>query len=91
MLRGEARSTAPFHVFGKLAHGFPRDDAPFAAGKRSFRVVNRGKDFRALALTLFPKRKRLPHGIFLAAKPSALNSLTHKRFLVRGKLDFDTP
>ena len=91
LLCGKTGASAPLHVFRKLAHGFLGDDAPVATGKRSFRLIDCGKRFRASALTLFPQRKGFPHRVFLAQKPSALDSLANKRFLVGSELYFHTP
>jgi hypothetical protein len=85
---GKADTSAPFHVIGKLAHGFLRDDASFAPGKRSFRFIDRGKRFRACALTLFPQGKGFLHRVFFAQQPSALDSLADKRSLAGSVLYF---
>lgn len=73
---------------GEIAHGLLRDDAAFAPGKRRFGLIDCDENFRAGPLAFFPQSERFLHRIFLAVKSSAFNSLTDKRFLVRGELHF---
>ena len=91
MLGGKAGTTAPLHLLGQLAHGFLSKAAPFAAGKRSFLLVHRCKDFRAGALALLSQQKRLLHRVFLALKTPALNRLADKRSLIGRELHVHTP
>jgi hypothetical protein len=87
---GKAGTSAPFHFLGKLAHGLLRDDASFATGKGSFRLINGSKDFRTATLSLLPQGKGFLHCVFLAPKPPAIDSLADKRFLVGTELYFHT-
>jgi hypothetical protein len=80
--------SALLNFSGEIAHGLLRDDAAFASGKGRFGHIDCDENFRAGPLAFFPQGKRFLHRIFLAVKPSALNSLTDKRFLVRGELHF---
>ena len=45
MLGGKAGTSAPLHLFGKIAHGFLGYAAPFATVKRGFCLIDGGKDF----------------------------------------------
>jgi hypothetical protein len=45
------------HFGGQLPHGFPRDDAAFAAGKGRAGPIQRGQKFQAAAFAFFPQRK----------------------------------
>lgn len=80
LLGGKADASARLHALGKFTHGFARDDAGIAPGKRSFSLIDSGKNFRPAALALFPQRKCFPDGVFLAPKASTFNSLADKRF-----------
>jgi hypothetical protein len=73
---------ALLHFCGKIAHGLLRDDAAFTPGKGGFRLINGSKNSRAGALAFFPQGKGFLDRIFLALKPSALNSLSDERLLV---------
>jgi hypothetical protein len=55
LLNGKPEAPALLHLFGKLTHRFPRDDTPFPTGKRGFRLIHRGQDFRAQALAFIRK------------------------------------
>jgi hypothetical protein len=59
LLGSEAGASPTLHFLGQLTHGFLRDDTPLPSGKRGFRLVDRGKNFRAGALALFPEGQRL--------------------------------
>ena len=83
MLGGKTGAPASLHICGKLVHRFLCDNASFATGKRSFRPINCGKDFRASALTLLPQGKAFLYRVFLAQKTSALYSLADERSLVQ--------
>jgi hypothetical protein len=80
--------SALLHFSGKVAHGLLRDDAAFASGKGGFSRIDSNENFRAGALAFFPQGKGFLYRVFFAVKPSALNSLTDKRLLVRGELYF---
>jgi hypothetical protein len=80
LLGDKTGSSAPLHVFGKLTHGFLRDDATFTTSQRSFRLIDRGKNFRACALV--PQQKGFLHRVFLAQKPSTPDSMADERSLV---------
>jgi hypothetical protein len=82
LLSGEAGASAPLYIFRELAHGFLRDDSPLTIGKRSLGLIDRGQDFRAGTLTLFPQGKGFFYSVFLAQEAPALNCLAHKRLLV---------
>jgi len=64
---GKAGTSAPFHLFGKLTHGFLRDDMSFATRKSGFRFVNRRKDFQPSPLAFFHRDKRFLPPVFLTA------------------------
>jgi hypothetical protein len=91
MFAAKAGSPTLRHLLSKLAHGFLRDRAPFATGKRGFRLIDGGKDFRAAAFPLLPQRKSFLHRVFLASKPPAVNRLPDKSPLVGGELHFHMP
>jgi hypothetical protein len=80
--------SALLHFCGKVAHGLLRDDAAFTPGKGGFRLIDGNENFHAGALAFFPQGKGFLHRIFLAVKPSALNSLADKRLLVWCELHF---
>jgi len=82
------RSSTLSHLLGKLAHGFLRDRAPFATGKRSFRLIDGGQDFRAATFPLLPQRKSFLYRVFLASKPPAVNRLLDNGPLIGGELHF---
>ncbi|HEX7424327.1 MAG TPA: hypothetical protein VF311_10655, partial [Terriglobales bacterium] len=88
---GKAGASTLRHLLGKLAHGLLRDRAPFAAGKRGFRLIDGGQDFRAATFPLLPQRKRFLHRVFLASKPPTVNRLPDKRPLVRSELHVHMP
>ena len=88
LLGGKSATPALLYLLGQLAHGLLRDDAPFAARKRSLRLIDRGKDFRSAALPVLPQGKRFFHRVFLNAEASALNGLADKRLLVWRELHF---
>jgi hypothetical protein len=81
-------SSALLHFCGKVAQGLLPDDAAFASGKGGFSLIDGNANFRAGALTFFPQGEGFLDRIFFAVKPSALNSLTDKRLLVRCELYF---
>ena len=87
----KARRATAFDIVGKLPDfRFRCHRAAFATCQRCFRLIDGHEDFESSSLALFPQRKRLLHRIFLALKPSALNGLADKRFLIGGELDFHT-
>ena len=88
MFGGKAGPSTLCYLLGKLPHGFLRDRAPFATGKRGFRLIDGGQDFRAATLPLLPQRKGFLYRVFLASKPPALNRLPDKGPLVGGELHF---
>ena len=55
MFGGQAGASAPRHLLGKLAHGLLRKRAPFATGKRGFRLIDGSQDFRAGTFALLPQ------------------------------------
>ncbi|MGO9402609.1 MAG: hypothetical protein ACLPVW_03960 [Terriglobales bacterium] len=88
---GKAGSSTLRHLLGKLAHGFLRDRTPFATGKRGFRLIDGGQDFRAPTFPLLPQRESFLYRVFLASKPPAVNRLPDKGPLVGGELHFHLP
>jgi len=88
---GQAASLTLPHLLGKLVHGFLRDRPPFATGKRGFRLIDGGKDFRAAAFPLLPQRKSFLYRVFLASKPPAVNRLLDKGPLIWCELHFHMP
>jgi hypothetical protein len=51
-------------------------ERPSPRASDRFRLIDRGKDFRAPPFPLLSEGKRFLHGVFLALKASALDSLT---------------
>jgi len=69
----QTSASALFHFGGKCPHGFLRDDAAFAAGKRSAGIFESRQKRHAAAFTFFPQCKGFLYGFFLAAEPPAFN------------------
>ena len=63
---------------------------PFAARKRSFRFINRRKNFQTSPLAFFPQGQRFLHRVFLTAKPAHFDCLADERLLVWGQMYFHT-
>jgi len=82
----QARTSALFHLAGKLPHAFLRDDATFATRQGCSGIFERYKKFRSLAFPFFPEGKRFLHRVLFGVEPSAFNGSAGKRFLVGGKL-----
>ena len=53
-------------------------------------MIDRRQNLQSAPLALFPEQHGLLHRVFLTLKPSTLNRLTNKRFLVGGELHFHT-
>ena len=76
----QAGAASLSHFTGKSSHGFLGDYATFAAGKRCAGIVEGRQKRQAPALAVFPQRKRLLHGFFLAAQPSSFDRAAGEGF-----------
>src|SRR5260370_35219903 len=91
LLRRQAGTSASLHFRCKAQHGLLRDDSPFATNKRSVRLIDRGKNFRARTLAFFPQDKTFLNPFFLAFQAAALDCVAHERHRVRRKFHFHRP
>jgi hypothetical protein len=84
----QAGASALPHFGGKLPHGFLRDGAAFATGKRSAGIIEGRQKRDALAFPFLPQRERFLYRLFLAAQPSRFNGAVNECSLILRKLHF---
>ena len=91
LLGSQARHATALNILGKLPRFlWRRHPATLTARKGCFRFIDRYQDFQSPALTLLPQGQCFLYRVFFVVKPSALNGLTDKRFLIGGELHFHT-
>jgi hypothetical protein len=84
----QAGASALSHFGGKLPHGFLRDDAALASGKRSAGIIERRQKRHTSPFAFFPQGKRLLYGFFLALQAPAFDGAPGECFLIGRKLHF---
>lgn len=91
LFSSQAGASAPFHVLGKLAHGFFRNDAPCPSDKRSLSHVHRRQNFHAPALAFFPEGACFLRGFLGTPQTTGSYGLLNERGLVGRRFYFHAP
>jgi hypothetical protein len=91
LFSGKTRSPALAYIFGKLAHGFFRNNPAFASGDRCFRDVHRRQNFGATPLAFFPEGEGFPRRFFGPVQSSGFDGIPDECLLVLSRFDFHVP